>query len=100
MSRDFNGITADHALVEDFFTGDGWFPPFCVLNLFGVTALIATLEILVLNSVKRPVVRETPAIWQMIVLTKSMPACREPRLPARLFLGMVPRLGCNWSDPH
>ena len=61
MARCFDGgYLLTSALVEDFFTSDGWFPPFCVLNLWGVTALIAILEILVLSSVKRPVVRAAP----------------------------------------
>jgi len=40
---------------EDFFS-DGWFEQFCVLNLWGVTAIIAFVEIIFLNSIKRPVV--------------------------------------------
>ncbi|KAK0721656.1 hypothetical protein B0T26DRAFT_643757 [Lasiosphaeria miniovina] len=40
--------------VEDFF-GDGWFKPFCIINLWGVIALLGFVEILILNSVKRPV---------------------------------------------
>ncbi|KAK3323843.1 hypothetical protein B0T19DRAFT_214530 [Cercophora scortea] len=39
---------------EDFWS-DGWFQPFCIINLWGVTALLAFIEIVYLNSVKRPV---------------------------------------------
>ena len=48
-------LLIDEADVGDFF-GDGWFEPFCVLNLWGFTAFLAFVEILVLNSVKRQVV--------------------------------------------
>ncbi|KAK3389189.1 hypothetical protein B0H63DRAFT_463150 [Podospora didyma] len=40
--------------VGDFFS-DGWFEPFCVLNLWVFTTFLASAEILVLNSVKRQV---------------------------------------------
>ncbi|KAH8895834.1 hypothetical protein GQ53DRAFT_854040 [Thozetella sp. PMI_491] len=40
--------------VHDFF-GDGWFKPFCIINQWGITTLIAMIEILGLNSIKRQV---------------------------------------------
>ncbi|KAM7195766.1 hypothetical protein V8F20_007336 [Naviculisporaceae sp. PSN 640] len=41
--------------IEDFFTSDGWFHPFCIVNLWVVTGLIAFAEVLFLNSVRRQV---------------------------------------------
>ncbi|KAK4463947.1 hypothetical protein QBC42DRAFT_322538 [Cladorrhinum samala] len=40
--------------AEDFF-GDYWFQPYCLINLYCITGLIAIFEILVLNSIKRQV---------------------------------------------
>ncbi|KAK0636998.1 hypothetical protein B0T17DRAFT_504384 [Bombardia bombarda] len=40
--------------AEDFWS-NGWFEPFCLINLWGVTALIAFIEVLILNSIKRQV---------------------------------------------
>jgi hypothetical protein len=34
----------------------GWLQSFCVLNLYGITVLLVLTEILLLNSIKRPVV--------------------------------------------
>lgn len=42
-------------LAGDFF-GHGWFEPFCVLNLWGYTSLLALFEIMSLNSIKRQMV--------------------------------------------
>ncbi|KAK4450809.1 hypothetical protein QBC34DRAFT_65872 [Podospora aff. communis PSN243] len=39
----------------DEFFGHGWFQPFCLINLWCVTALLAFIEIIYLNSVKRQV---------------------------------------------
>ncbi|KAK2066732.1 hypothetical protein P8C59_000522 [Phyllachora maydis] len=38
----------------DLFEG-GWFKPFCIINLWGTTALLAVVEIMFLNSIKRQV---------------------------------------------
>ncbi|PTB43626.1 hypothetical protein M441DRAFT_135928 [Trichoderma asperellum CBS 433.97] len=50
-------ITRPHdietAPVSDIF-GQGWFKSFCILNLYGITAIIMIIEILFLNSIKRP----------------------------------------------
>ncbi|KAH8130553.1 hypothetical protein FP744_10003857 [Trichoderma asperellum] len=34
--------------------GQGWFKSFCILNLYGIMAIIMIIEILFLNSIKRP----------------------------------------------
>ncbi len=52
---------ADAFIVDDFF-GDGWFKPFCIINQWGITTLIAVFEILALNSIKRQVVSLRPVL--------------------------------------
>ncbi|KAL7792128.1 hypothetical protein V8C37DRAFT_402540 [Trichoderma ceciliae] len=34
--------------------GQGWFKPFVIFNLYGITSIIMVIEILLLNSIKRP----------------------------------------------
>jgi hypothetical protein len=49
------GAMLIQCIAEEFF-GHGWFQPFCLINLWGITALLALIEILALNSIKRQVV--------------------------------------------
>jgi hypothetical protein len=69
------------SLVEDFFS-EGWFKPFCIFNLWGVTALIAMFEILVLNSIKRQVVSLWPK-FQMHAECHVLTACQP--VPTHIF---------------
>jgi len=43
--------------IEHLF-GNGWFKPYCIINLFAVNSLIATIEVVFLSSIRR----QTP-IW-------------------------------------
>lgn len=45
-------------LVSDMF-GEGWFKPFVLINMYGVNAVVMIIEMLFLNSIKRPMVRHT-----------------------------------------
>lgn len=45
----------DGFTVSDLF-GEGWFKAFNVFNFYGVTSVIMAVEILLLNSIKRPFV--------------------------------------------
>lgn len=57
-------------IAEEFF-GQGWFQPFCLINLWGVTALIALIEILALNSIKRQVVCVSLLAFGVLFLTQN-----------------------------
>ncbi|KAK0715068.1 hypothetical protein B0H67DRAFT_233442 [Lasiosphaeris hirsuta] len=48
------GEAEEDSSMDEFF-GSGWFQPFCHINLWVVTALIAFIEILGLNSIRRQV---------------------------------------------
>lgn len=39
--------------------GEGWFKPFVLINMYGVNAVVMIIEMLFLNSIKRPMVRHT-----------------------------------------
>ncbi|KAM0257359.1 hypothetical protein ACHAQJ_004446 [Trichoderma viride] len=46
-------ITASDEPFSDIF-GQGWFKSFVIVNLYGITSIIMIIEILFLNSIKRP----------------------------------------------
>lgn len=46
---------ADHHTVTDIF-GEGWFRAFIILSLYAFGTLIMVIEILCLNSIRRPYV--------------------------------------------
>ncbi|KAK3935571.1 hypothetical protein QBC46DRAFT_358152 [Diplogelasinospora grovesii] len=52
--------------------GDGWFAPFCIINLYGVTAFIAFLEITIFNSIKRQVPVPTHVFALMFLLSSYL----------------------------
>lgn len=42
--------------VSDLF-GEGWFPAFVILSLYGLSSLFMVIEVFWLNSIRRPWVR-------------------------------------------
>ncbi|KAK4228604.1 hypothetical protein QBC38DRAFT_361521 [Podospora fimiseda] len=52
--KDKGGESVSTSSAETFF-GDYWFQPFCLINLYCVTGLIAIFELLILSSIKRQV---------------------------------------------
>ncbi|KAK0743675.1 hypothetical protein B0T18DRAFT_490343 [Schizothecium vesticola] len=54
--------------TDDLF-GHGWFEPFCIINLWGVTALLGLLEIFGLNSVKPQTPVATHVFALMFILS-------------------------------
>jgi hypothetical protein len=55
LSRAVFSLSLTEGAAPGFF-GNGWFQPFSIINLYGVTSLISWLEILFLNSIKRQAV--------------------------------------------
>ncbi|KAK1755464.1 hypothetical protein QBC47DRAFT_189924 [Echria macrotheca] len=58
-----------HELFDSLF-GHGWFQPFCIISLWGITALVAIIEILFLNKIKYPV----PASKHLLLVAYKLTA--------------------------
>ncbi|KAK4189435.1 hypothetical protein QBC35DRAFT_545788 [Podospora australis] len=83
---------ASPSSAEEFF-GNGWFQPFCIINLYIVTVLIAFFEIFVLNSIRRqiPVPSHTFAIVLFLSAYLGWAAF------GKLLTGVYPYF---WMDPE
>ncbi|KAK4651970.1 hypothetical protein QC762_607200 [Podospora pseudocomata] len=75
------------------FWGHGWFEPFCILNLYLVTSLIALFEIFVLNSIKRQV----PVPAHVIATVFFLSAYLGWAAFGKWFTGLYPFF---WMDPE
>ncbi|KAK1774903.1 hypothetical protein QBC45DRAFT_336532 [Copromyces sp. CBS 386.78] len=93
--RQRGGGGDDAGSLEDGggFFGHGWFEPFCVLNLWGYTALLALFEILLLNSIKRQIPVHTHIIGLVFILCAYLGWASF----GKLFIGRAPYF---WLDPE
>lgn len=83
-------------LAGDFLS-HGWFEPFCVLNLWGYTSLLALFEIMFLNSIKRQIVSCRVSGVGLHVMTGrliSFIACAHPHHWLGSPAVCLPWLGC------
>lgn len=82
-----------HETIGKDFWGHGWFEPFCILNLYLATSLIALFEIFVLNSIKRQV----PVPAHVIATVFFLSAYLGWAAFGKWFTGLYPFF---WMDPE
>ncbi|ESA42927.1 hypothetical protein GE21DRAFT_5982 [Neurospora crassa] len=87
-----SGDDAGSLEAGDFFS-HGWFEPFCVLNLWGYTSLLALFEIMFLNSIKRQIPVHTHIIGLVVLLCAYLGWAAF----GKLFIGRAPYF---WLDPE
>ncbi|KAK4170075.1 hypothetical protein QBC43DRAFT_198532 [Cladorrhinum sp. PSN259] len=85
------GESLSPSSAETFF-GDYWLQPFCLINLYCVTALIVFFEIFVLNSIKRQV----PVGSHIFFVAFFLSAYLGWAAFGKLFTGEYPYF---WMDP-
>ncbi|KAK4194138.1 hypothetical protein QBC40DRAFT_239136 [Triangularia verruculosa] len=86
------GESISTASAEEFF-GNGWFEPFCIINLYIGIPLIALFEIFVLNSIKRQV----PVPAHVFATGFFLSAYLGWAAFGKLFTGLYPFF---WMDPE